>query len=39
MQSVHGGIDLLKDHYQKGTNAWAARRKEMAVQEGKLNSW
>ena len=30
-QFVHGKIDLLKDHYQKGTNIWAARRKEMAI--------
>ena len=24
-QFVHGNIDLLKDHYQKGTNMWATR--------------
>ena len=37
-QFCHNEIDLLKDHYQKGTNEWAAERKKRATDENKLNS-
>ena len=36
-QLCHNEIDLLKDHYQKGTNKWAADRKKRATDENKLN--
>ena len=38
-QFCHTEIDLLRDHYQKGTNEWAAERKRLAIGENKLKSW
>ena len=34
-----GDMNLLKDYYQPGTNQWAAERKQLAVDEQKLDSW